>query len=511
MNSKTEKQCVDPVEFADEKHGVSAVDFFCIGFGAIVGVGWAISINGWMASSGGPVPAALGYLAALIMMIPVALCYCELVPMFPVAGGGMAFSYRAFNDVVALVDGWITFGAFVAIIPWEAIQITDVLGYLIPTIKQGEPLYSLMNSDIYLISIILGVFFSLILFALNMRGLAAAAKVQKILCFVLVGSAIIGAVAALLGGSPSNLEPIYDVTNPNIYGEGLKTVSHSHIIGGILSILATAPFFLAGFETIPQGVEDAGGDISSVGKTVVLSVVLACIFYAFLLFAFGTSWPWQDFALMDSPAASTMFKHLYPSEIPFVGVSVGECLYWFITVGAIAGLFTTWNGFFMASATMLMSMSRGRLLPKFLAKQDAHGIPVNGLLVCLALSMAGPFLGPNLVDSLTCFSSAGFMLSWCINSWSLVRLRYKEPDLHRPYKIPGGIATGYFSGIITTVILAFMMLPITPLFIGKLAVTMFFAWLAVGLILYLCSYKQRKGLTLEEKRADIFAGMEQRQ
>ncbi|MFR8819379.1 MAG: hypothetical protein ACLVGW_04225 [Evtepia gabavorous] len=60
-----------------EKKGVSAIDFFCIGFGAIVGVGWAVSINNWMSGSGGPIPAGLGYIAALIMMVPIALCYCE--------------------------------------------------------------------------------------------------------------------------------------------------------------------------------------------------------------------------------------------------------------------------------------------------------------------------------------------------------------------------------------------------------------------------------------------------
>ena len=493
-----------------EKKGLSAVDFFCIGFGAIVGVGWAVSINGWMTSCGGPIPAALGYLAALILMIPVALCYCELVPMLPVAGGGMAFTYRAFNDVVAIIDGWATFGAFVAIIPWEAIQITDVLGYLIPNIKSGEPLYNVMGSDIYLISIILGVFFSLMLFALNMRGLEAAAKVQKVLCFVLVGSAIIGAVASLIGGSMDNLQPMYDVSNPNIYGEGLKKVSHSGMIGGILSILASAPFFLAGFETIPLGVEEAGGDVSSVGKTVVLSVVLACVFYAFLLFAFGTSWPWQEFALMDAPATSTMFKSLYPDEFLGLGLSFGEILYWFITIGAIAGLFTPWNGFFMASASMLMSMSRGKILPEILARQDKHGIPVPGLLVCLVLSVAGPFMGSNLVDSLTCFSSAGFILSWCLNSWSLVRLRYTEPDLKRPYRIPGGLVTGYFAGFITTLIMVLMFIPMSPFFIGDLAVKMFFAWMAVGMVLYFSCAGRRKGLTLEEKRADIFAKMNEK-
>ena len=132
-----------------EKKGVSAVDFFCIGFGAIVGVGWAVAINGWMTSCGGPIPAAIGYIVALVMMVPIALCYCELVPMLPVAGGGMAFAYKAFNETVSFISGWAAFGAFVSIIPWEAIQITDVLGYLIPGIKTGPILYKVAGEPIY--------------------------------------------------------------------------------------------------------------------------------------------------------------------------------------------------------------------------------------------------------------------------------------------------------------------------------------------------------------------------
>ena len=99
-------------------------------------------------------------------------------------------------------------------------------------------------------TIIIGVICSFLLFALNMRGLAAAATVQKVLCFILVGAAIIGAVAALIGGDAKNWQPIYDVSDPTIYGaasEGLKEVSHHSMFGGIMAILASAPFFLAGF------------------------------------------------------------------------------------------------------------------------------------------------------------------------------------------------------------------------------------------------------------------------
>ena len=485
-----------------EKKGVGAIDFFCIGFGAIVGVGWAVYINGWMSSCGGPVPAAIGYLVALIMMVPIALCYCELVPMLPVAGGGMAFAYRAFNDKIAVLSGWAAFGAFVAIIPWEAIQITDVLGYLIPGLKSGKPLYEVMGSGIYLTTIIIGTICSLLLFALNMRGLAAAAFVQKILCFVLVGAAIIGAIASLVGGNAGNWQPIYDVSNPEIYGPGLKEVSHSSMMGGIFAILASAPFFLAGFETIPQGVEEAGGDISSVGKTVVLSVSLACIFYAILLFCFGFAWPWQEFAGMERPAAATMFKFLFPG-------GAGLFLYWLITIGAIAGLFTTWNGFFMASANLLMAMSRGRVMPAIFAKQNKNGIPVPGLVVCLILSLVGPFLGANMIDSITCFSAAAFVLSWALTCWSLIMLRKKEPNLNRPYKIPGGLAMAGFAAIVATVVLICMFIPASPFYVGAQAVKMFIGWLIIGLILYLASSGQRKGMSLADLKHGVFAHMEE--
>ena len=134
----------------------------------------------------------------------------------------------------------------------------------------------------------------------------------------------------MIGGRVENLEPVYDVTEPRIYGEGLKQVNHSGMFGGMLAIVATASFFLAGFETIPQGIEEAGGKTKNVGKMVVLSVALACIFYAFLLFAFGLGWDWKEFAVMPRPAAASLFLCMYPG-------GVGRALYWVLVLGALAG------------------------------------------------------------------------------------------------------------------------------------------------------------------------------
>ena len=477
-----------------EKKGVSAIDFFCIGFGSIVGVGWAVSINNWMASSGGPLPAATGYIIALIMMIPIALCYCELVPMLPVAGGEMAFSYKAFGQDLAVVSGWAAFGAFVAIVPWEAIQITDVLSYLVPGLESGEPLYEVAGSGVYWTSIAIGAVCSIVLYLVNRKGLAAAAKLQKFLCIFLVAAALIGAACALIGGDFSNLQPLYD-------GTVKEGATHHGFFGGVLAMIVSVPFFVTGFETIPQGIESAGGDVKSVGKTVVLSVVLACAFYAMLLICFGTGMPWKEFFTLSNPAASNMFLQIFPGAL-------GKFLFWLITLGAIAGLFTTWNGFFMASSNLLMAMARGRLMPAMFARQNDRGVPVNGIKFALILSLAGPLAGAGLIGDLTSFSSSTIMLSWTLTAYALIRLRKTMPDANRPYKIVGGVKTAWFAAIIATAVFILLFVPGNPLFMGKLSIGMFIGWMALGAVFYFACAGQRNALPPEEREHIIFAKIE---
>lgn len=472
-----------------KKAGISAFDFFCIGFGAIVGVGWAVSINRWMAGSGGPLPASLGYIIALVMMVPVALCYAELSPMMPVAGGGMAYAYRAFNEKIGFISGWAAFGAFVTIIPWEAIFVVDVLSILFPAAK-GPLLYELAGTGIYLGHILIGTFFSTLLFLVNRRGASTSAMMQRVLTIMLVSGGIIAMIVALMKFDVNNFRPFYE----NV-GRG----THTNFMGGAFAILATAPFFLAGFETIPQAVEDASGSITSVGKTVVLSVGLACLFYAGLLFALGGAMPWQEFYALDSPAAANLFRTVYNSQI-------GMIMYYIILIGALTGLFTTWNGFMMASPRLLMGMARGYMVPHLFAKQHPeYGTPINGLYFCYALSLIGPFLGMGLIDPLTSFSAAGFVLSWAITAFCVVVLRKKEPDAERPYKLPGGSVTALFAGIVMSIVLVLLFVPNNPVYMGSQAVYLFIGWMVLGLVMYFYSAKERNSVPLEARERELFA------
>ena len=481
-----------------KKTGINAFDFFCIGFGAIVGVGWAVSINNWMAGSGGSVPASVGYIIALILMIPVALCYCELAPMMPVAGGGMAYSYRAFNEQVGFISGWAAFGAFVTLLPWEAIYVVDILSILIPSVK-GPLLYTLAGGDVHLGHLIIGTLCSLLLFGVNWRGATTSAMMQRILTIFLICAGLTAMIAALIKFNAGNFQPIYE----NV-GRG----DHKSFFGGAFAIMASAPFFLCGFETIPQAVEEASGDVSTVGKTVVLAVGCACLFYAVLLFTLGGAMPWQEFyTIGKSPAAGHLFLNVYGQ-----GTFAGIFMYYLIMTGALCGLFTTWNSFMMASPLLLMGMARGYLVPHALKKEHPkYGTPSNAMIFCLVLSISGPFLGIGLINALTSFSAAGFVLSWFLTSAAATRLRMKAPDAHRPYKMPGGIVMSGFATLMMGIILVMLFVPGNPVYMGKEPALIFLGWMIIGAILYMACSGQRKAVPLEEREAQMFANASKHQ
>ena len=57
-------------------------DYFTLAFGSIVGVGWMILLDDWLAR-GGPVGAILGFLLAGLALIPVVAIYGRLAEQLP--------------------------------------------------------------------------------------------------------------------------------------------------------------------------------------------------------------------------------------------------------------------------------------------------------------------------------------------------------------------------------------------------------------------------------------------
>lgn len=465
---------------------MNLIDFFMLGFGSMVGVGWSVAVNGWFASGGGPTTTFLAFLIGTLLMIPIGFCYAELTPAIPVAGGAVAFAHKAFGNFPSFLTGWFIALAYITVLPWEAIYINDVLALIFPILKSGDPLYSIAEVGIYSNGLLIGVLLSILVIWLNHVGSRTAIKVQTYLTglLVVVGGLVI--LFAFFKADPANLQPIYQ----NI-GKG----THTSFFGGLIAMFAMAPFFLAGFDTIPQGAEESNSRInfSNLGKVLVGSIIAAGGFYCLVILSTGLAMPWQEFTELKRPAVALMFTKLYGDG--FLGIS----LYWIAMIGALAGLFTTWNGLYIASARLLVGMSRKRLIPAYFSRvHPKYGTPVGANNLCAFATLIGPFVGMGIIDPLTIVGGTAFVIGWFAVGLCAIRLRQIAPDMHRPFKMPGGVATAWIGTIISGALIASTLIPGLPSFMGSLGIYIFMGWAVLGLIFYFGSQGYRKSINKEE-------------
>jgi amino acid transporter len=465
-----------------------------LGFGSIVGVGWAVSLNGWIGNGGGVFPALAGYAIATLIMIPIGLCYAEMTPAMPVAGGAVAFTTRAFGTLPSFIAGWFIVLAYINILPWEAIYINDVLGLIFPVLKSGEPLYVLGGAGIYPKAIIVGIILSCAIITINWVGANVAVKIQTFCTTLILIAGIFVIVFGLLKADFANFLPVHT----DILGKG-----QSGFGAGLLAVLAMAPFFLAGFDTIPQGAEEgsSGLNFKNLGKVLLGSVLSAGLFYCIIIASVGGAMPWTEFAALERPAVSIMFQQLYPG-------AMGTFMYWLTMTGALAGLFTTWNGFFIAGARLILGMSRARLLPAFFSKiHPKYGTPVGGNVLCAVATFAGPFIGIGLIDPLTIIGSSAFIIGWLFTALSCWKLRVSEPEMNRPFKMPGGTFTAILAVIISGVLFLITVIPASPGYMGNVGMAYLIGWIVLGALLYIGSAGYRNSISTEQRVKYLFKSM----
>ena len=112
----------------------------------------------------------------------------------------------------------------------------------------------------------------------------------------------------------NNIKPIYAV---------VEGYDHRSFFDGFISMLVIVPFFLAGFDAIPQAIEDAESDIKSqtISKIIIFTIIAAGLFiftiiaaglfYVAIILSSGLARNWQDFARLETPPLAFMFRNVY--------------------------------------------------------------------------------------------------------------------------------------------------------------------------------------------------------
>ncbi|NJN41636.1 MAG: amino acid permease [Flammeovirgaceae bacterium] len=138
------------------KKEIGKIGFFCLAFGAMIGVGWVTAMGPWLETAG-PIGASVAFAIGGTLMIFIGFCYAEVTAMLPVSGGEVAYAYKAFGVKESFLVGWFLAFGYISVSAFEAISIGKITSYLFPNIDQW-PLYSINGDVIYGSHLLLALF-----------------------------------------------------------------------------------------------------------------------------------------------------------------------------------------------------------------------------------------------------------------------------------------------------------------------------------------------------------------
>src|SRR3984957_20641056 len=187
-----------------------ATDYFTLGWGTMVGVGWLVIMDDWLLR-GGALGALLGFVIGGALLLPIGWVYGKPVLAMPDAAGEIAYTSAVFPRSVSFATGWMMTLAYFIVCPWEAVAVGRIAGYIFPGLDSME-LYRVAGRPVYLPHLIVGIALTALLTALNYRGIRLSAVFQNWTSFGTLALFVLFVTVGESGGGPRNFPPLFTIT-----------------------------------------------------------------------------------------------------------------------------------------------------------------------------------------------------------------------------------------------------------------------------------------------------------
>ncbi|WP_137289318.1 APC family permease [Natronorubrum halophilum] len=432
-------------------------EMLILAFGAMIGWGWIVLAGDWI-QEGGPLGAIAAFLAGGVVVGIVAIIYSELASSMPLVGGEHVYSLRALGPIGSFVCTWSIIFGYVTVAAFEAVALPSAMAFIVPGFD-AIPLWSVAGEPVYATWILVGVLGTLCVTYLNYIGIRVAAQFQIIMTVVIAFAGVV-----LIAGAFTNGQPSPDAS----FGAGTA---------GIFAVILMTPFMFVGFDVIPQSAEEADVPARTLGLLILLSVGMAALFYIAVIW--GSSRALSGSALVDSslPAAEAMAV-LYDSR------TIGQLM----ALAGVAGILTSWNAFIIGGSRALFALSESGMLPESLSTvHPKHNTPSNAILLVGGLSALAPFFGEQMLTWVVNAGGLGIVVAWFLVAVSFLVLRYREPEMDRPYEVPGGSVVGVVALVLTGIFVTLYLPGGQSALVWPYEWLIVIGWSALGLVLYALS------------------------
>ena len=428
------------------KRSLTKLNLTTLGIGAIIGAGIFVLTGQAAATYAGPA-IVISFIISGFACALAGLCYAEFASMIPIAGSAYTYGYATLGEFFAWIIGWdliieYLFAASTVAVGWSGYVVSFLkdFGIYLPTkftAATGTVLYDIpdlgwkplsalskdtlatLNIDalphvtailnfpaMFIVVLLVTLLVIGISESANFNNLMVIIKVSVIIVFVGIGFAFI---------KTGNWHPFIPK----------NTGQWGHFgISGIFRGAAVIFFAYIGFDAVSTAAQEAKNPQRDMPWGILGSLSISTLLYIVM-------------AIVLTGIVS--YTQLNVADPVAVGVdAMGPGMFWLrpiIKIAAIAGLSSVILVMLLGQPRIFYSMSKDGLLPPAFSKvhkrfKTPH---VSTIVTGIAAVILSGILPINILGELV---SIGTLLALVIVCVGIIFLRYRRPELHRPFRTP---------------------------------------------------------------------------
>ena len=373
-----------------------------LAFGNTIGVG-ILRLPGEVAAALGDIKLILfAWVAGGVYALLGAISIGELAAMLPAAGGFYVYSRRAFGAGCGFLVGWSDWLANNAAVAYAALAAAEFLAQLFPGLAGHSQGIALC---------VLAVFT-----AVHWLGIRIGSKVQNTI------SVFAGLLLAALAVA------CFLVSPPAVAAAGTKLAVSSSIgsVGMLAAIVIALRSVIVTYDGWYGSIYLAGETVDAarnLPRAMIGCALLVTSLYVLINVGLLHALSLPALAASKLPAADAA-RYIVPH-------GGGE----FVTIASIFIMFSLINAVLLGAPRILYAIGRDGLIPDSAARVSASGTP--RVALAATSSVIALLILSGTVEQMVAIAALFYVLNYVSGYTALFALRFREPELLRPYRAWG--------------------------------------------------------------------------